>query len=101
MSRDSLVLGVVIALSVLSAQSACAAPGDLLFTIRPPDLQPGAGFGRVISVVDGDILVGEPTRQLGLPFDAQGRAYLFDGRTGALKRHPLPAQAMPAWALPR
>jgi outer membrane protein assembly factor BamB len=72
---------------------ASAAPGDLLFTITPPDPQPGAGFGRVISVVDGDILVGEPSRQLGLGFNAQGRAYLFDGQTGALKltfNNPMP-----------
>jgi outer membrane protein assembly factor BamB len=62
-----------------------AAPGDLLFKITAPNPQPGAAFGEVLSVVDGNILVGEPNRLLGLGFDARGRAYLFDGKTGGLK----------------
>jgi outer membrane protein assembly factor BamB len=57
----------------------------LLFKITSPDPQPGAWFGNVISVVDGDILVSEPIRRLGLGIDARGRAYLFDGKSGALK----------------
>jgi outer membrane protein assembly factor BamB len=76
---------VVLLLSIqTSGGRALAAPGDLLFKLTAPDPQPGAGFGRVVATVDGDILVGEPARQY-LPIDAPGRAYLFDGQTGKLK----------------
>jgi outer membrane protein assembly factor BamB len=75
-----------------------AAPGDLLFTLTAPDPQPGASFGNEMAVVDGDLLVGEFTRELGLGFDARGRAYLFDGETGKLKQtfnlhDPMPGDA--------
>ena len=61
--------------------SAPAAPGDLLFTLKAPDRQPG-WLGYTLAPVDGDILVGAITADLGLPIDATGRAYLFDGETG-------------------
>jgi outer membrane protein assembly factor BamB len=63
-----------------------AAPGDLLFKLTAPDPQPGAGFGDVLTIVDGNLLVGETTRTLGPAIDATGRAYLFDGQTGQLKQ---------------
>lgn len=56
-----------------------AAPGELLFTLKAPE--PG-WFGYTVAPVDGDILVGAITADLGLPIDATGRAYLFDGQTG-------------------
>jgi outer membrane protein assembly factor BamB len=72
--------------AIVATSPAIAAPGDLLFKITPPDPQPGAGFGELLAVVDGDILVAEPNRTLGLGINAVGRAYLFDGKSGALKR---------------
>jgi outer membrane protein assembly factor BamB len=68
----------------LSSGPAPGAPGDLLLTLRPPDLQPGAGFGETLAVIDGNIVVGEPDRNFpGRPF--VGRAHVFDGRTGDLR----------------
>jgi outer membrane protein assembly factor BamB len=78
--RNSLT-ALVLLLCVLTGRGA-AAPGDLLFTIKSPNPQPGANFGYRLAAMDGDILVGAFTEDLGLPFDAQGRAYLFDGETG-------------------
>jgi outer membrane protein assembly factor BamB len=86
---------ICLSLVAILSQQACAAPGDLLFKITAPDPQPGAWFGNVISVVDGDMLVSEPLRRLGLGIDTRGRAYLFDGKTGALKTtfdNPEPAR---------
>jgi outer membrane protein assembly factor BamB len=63
---------------------AAAAPGDFLFKITSPEPTPGAGFGRAVAALDGDILVSEPARpRTGL--DAPGRAYLYEGTTGKLK----------------
>ncbi len=77
---EAYVFGVVI----LFASAAAAAPGDFLFALTAPDPQPGASFGYELATVDGDLLVGEITRNLGLGFDARGRAYLYDGETGKL-----------------
>ena len=71
-------------LIVCTSRSVLASPGDLLFTLVAPDPQPGAAFGKVLSIVDGDILVGEPAR-LDLQIDAPGRAYIYDGKSGQLK----------------
>jgi outer membrane protein assembly factor BamB len=68
----------------LSSGPASGAPGDLLLTLRPPDPQPGAGFGETLAVIDGNIVVGEPERSLSA-FPFVGQAYLFDAQTGALK----------------
>jgi outer membrane protein assembly factor BamB len=71
---------------------ASGAPGDLLYKITAPEPEAGARFGTVVAAVDGDILVGEPAR-LHPTLDAPGQAYLFDGKTGALKwtfNHPNP-----------
>jgi hypothetical protein len=75
---------VSFAMLVCLSRTVLAAPGDLLFKLTAPDPQPGAAFGKVLSIVDGDILVGEPAR-LDLPIDAPGRAYLYDGKSGQLK----------------
>lgn len=72
--------------AVAATSRMLAAPGDLLFKITAPDPQAGAGFGEMLAVIDGDILVAEPNRTLGLGINAVGRAYLFDGKSGALKR---------------
>jgi outer membrane protein assembly factor BamB len=61
-----------------------AAPGDLLLTLTSPDPQLVPSFGDALAVVDGDILVGEPLWMLPTTRDV-GRAYLFDGQTGALR----------------
>ena len=71
-------------LFALASGSGLAAPGDLLFKLTAPEPQPGARFGQTVAAVDGDILVGEPSRSTAnLPF--VGRAHLFDGNTGQLK----------------
>jgi hypothetical protein len=41
------------------AGSAAAGPGDLLFTLTPPDSQPGTGFGSIVTAVDDNVLVSE------------------------------------------
>jgi hypothetical protein len=78
----------MVAWGILSGfiRDASAAPGDLLFKLTAPDPQPGASFGRDITIVDGDLLVGAMTTDLDLGIDATGRAYLFDGQTGQLKQ---------------
>jgi outer membrane protein assembly factor BamB len=75
------VEAVALVLLTFLATAASAAPGDLLFTLKAPDRQAG-WFGYTVAPVDGDILVGAITADLGLPIDATGRAYLFDGETG-------------------
>ena len=80
--RPPTVLAFALVAVALFATAAAAAPGDLLFTIKSPNPQAGANFGYRLAAVDGDILVGAFTEDLGLPIDAQGRAYLFDGETG-------------------
>jgi hypothetical protein len=83
--RQLLFLTIFALLAMLS-RVLSAAPGVLLFKLTAPDPQPGAGFGYVISMVDGDILVGEFLRNLGSGMDARGRAYLFDGQSGNLNQ---------------
>jgi len=70
---------------LLSISTVQAAPGDLLLTLRPPDLAPFTKFGDALGVVGGNIIVGAPDTHLlddGLAF--VGQAHVFDGTTGDL-----------------
>ncbi len=73
----------LVALAAFSGNLASAVSANLLYKLTAPDPQPGARFGQVLSVIDGSILVGEPSRFH--PDTGVGRAYLFDGITGDLK----------------
>jgi hypothetical protein len=67
--------------------------GEVLRTIDPPNKQPGGLFGWSIAGLDningdafGDFIVGAPKQHPGAtPLDA-GRAYVFNGNTGAMIR---------------
>jgi len=55
--------------------------GALLFKIPNPEPAPNDLFGNSLTVVGGNILVGNS-----FDFDLVGSAFLFDGVTGALRR---------------
>jgi outer membrane protein assembly factor BamB len=79
-----LVAAWALVATLQSSRPACAAPGDFLFKLTAPDARLGAGFGEVLSAANGNIIVGEPKRSIdGEAF--VGRAYVFDGQTGALR----------------
>ncbi|MDX1964745.1 MAG: hypothetical protein SFX18_16470 [Pirellulales bacterium] len=70
--------------SLFSVTPSHAVQARLLYKLTAPDAQPGARFGDSLSIVDGDILVSAPAH-VAFPFDALGKAYLFDGQNGQPK----------------
>ncbi|MDX1963958.1 MAG: hypothetical protein SFX18_12455 [Pirellulales bacterium] len=67
-----------------------AVEARLLYKLTAPDGQPSEGFGSLLTIIDGDLLVTAPAVTEHLPsVDVQnfanGKAYLFDGATGAYK----------------
>ncbi len=74
----------LLAVNVLFTQCAIAlaAPGDLLRIFEDPAGKEGDGFGWSIAAVGTNVLIGAPA--YGDAARQQGRAYLFDGTSGAL-----------------